>query len=130
MADEFLPTTDGAETVTGHPIGEMFFDASVTARVLLLVLAAVGAPLIEETMFRGVLHRGLRHSFSLPVAGLIAAICFAAVHPQDIVALPVLAALAFGFMLIREWRDSLIASMVAHGLHNGTLMLGLWIGTM
>ncbi|MDA0813082.1 MAG: type II CAAX endopeptidase family protein [Verrucomicrobia bacterium] len=126
----FFPATEGAEPVTGHPIGEMFFDASALTRFLLLLLAAVGAPLIEETMFRGVLHRGLRRSFSIPVAGLIAAICFAAVHPQDIVALPVLAALAFGFMLIREWRDSLIAPMVAHGLHNGTLMLGLWIGTM
>ena len=126
----FFPASEATETVTGHPIGEMFFDAPVAARIGLLLLAAVAAPLIEETMFRGVLHRGLRRSFSMPVAGLIGAVCFAVVHPQDIVALPVLSALAFGFMLIREWRDSLISSMVAHGLHNGTLMLGLWIGTM
>ena len=126
----FFPASEATETVTGHPIGELFFDAPVAARIGLLLLAAVGAPLIEETMFRGVLHRGLRRSFSLPAAGLIGAVCFASVHPQDIVALPVLAALAFGFMLIREWRDCLIPSMVAHGLHNGTLMLGLWIGTM
>ena len=116
--------------MTGHPIGDMFFDAPAIARLGLLVLAAVVAPLLEETMFRGVLHRGLRRSFSLPMAGLIGALCFAAVHPQDLVALPVLAALAIGFTLIREWRDSLIAPMVAHGLHNGTLMIGLWIATM
>lgn len=126
----YFPTEEVEEVATGHPIGELFFDAPLLARFGLLLLAAVAAPLIEETMFRGILHRGLRRSFSLPIAGLIAAVCFAAVHPQEVVALPVLAALAFGFMLIREWRDSLIAPMVAHGLHNGTLMTGLWIMTM
>ncbi|MGK0185612.1 MAG: membrane protease YdiL (CAAX protease family) [Verrucomicrobiales bacterium] len=126
----FFPAEETKEAVTGHPIGELFFDAPVIVRIGLLLLAAVAAPLIEETMFRGVLHRGLRRSFSLPISGLIGAFCFAAVHPQDIVALPVLAALGFGFMLIREWRDSLIAPMIAHGLHNGTLMVGLWIMTM
>ena len=123
-------SNDTAETMAGHPIGELFFDAPAIARLGLLLLAAVAAPLIEETMFRGVLHRGLRRSFSLPLAALIGAVCFAVVHPQDIIALPVLAALGFGFTLIREWRDSLIAPMVAHGLHNGTLMTGLWIATL
>lgn len=125
-----LQQGDAADTVTGHPVGELFFDAPAIVRFGLLLLASVGAPLIEETMFRGVLHRGLRRSLSLPLAAGFGAACFAAVHPQDIIVLPVLMALAVGFALVREWRDSLIAPMVAHGLHNGMLITGLWLVTM
>src|SRR5207249_3921241 len=36
---------------------------------------------------------------------------------------PGVMALAYGFTLTREWRGSLVAPMVAHGVNNGLLML-------
>lgn len=116
-----------SEPVAGHPIQDLFFDAPIGARISLLLLASVAAPLIEETMFRGLLYRGLRRWMSGLVSGLLMGIAFAMVHPQLFVALPVLAALGLGFGLLREWRDSLIAPMIAHGLHNGILITGLWL---
>ena len=58
---------------------------------------------------------------------LLVAFVFAVVHPQGLVAVPVLGALAVGFALTREWRDSLIPSMVAHALNNGLVMTTLLV---
>ena len=44
-------------------------------------------------------------------------------HPQGILAVPGLMALALGFSLMREWRGTLLPSMIAHGINNGLLML-------
>ena len=115
------------EAAAGHPIQDLFFDAPISARIGLLLLAAVAAPLIEETMFRGLLYRGLRQWMPMLVSGLLMGTAFALVHPQMFAVLPILAALGLGFGLLREWRDSLIAPMVAHGLHNGILITGLWL---
>jgi membrane protease YdiL (CAAX protease family) len=54
---------------------------------------------------------------------------FAVIHPQGILFVPVLMSLAFGFALAREWRDSLIPGMVAHGLSNGLIMTLIMVGT-
>ena len=127
---ELLPAEAEQSSTAGHPIGEMFFNAPLEFRIGLLLLAAVVAPLIEETMFRGALHRGLRRYLAFAPSMMIGGLIFAAVHPQGFVAIPVLTALAIGFALIREWRDSLIAPMVAHGVHNGLLVSALWIATL
>ena len=111
----------------GHPIQDLFLDAPIAMRIGLLVLAAVAAPIIEETMFRGVLYRGLRRGWNVALSALVMGVVFAVVHPQGIAVLPALAGLGFGFGLIREWRDSLIGPMVAHALHNGTLVGMLWV---
>src|SRR5262249_15293611 len=102
--------------------------------VQLLFLASVVAPLVEETMFRGVLHRHLREAsrrwggfLSFLVSSAIISFLFAAIHPQGWIAIPPLMALAVGFSIAREWRGSLLPSMVAHGLHNGALLVMLFL---
>ncbi|HVS36573.1 MAG TPA: CPBP family intramembrane glutamic endopeptidase, partial [Gemmataceae bacterium] len=60
---------------------------------------------------------------SVTVSALVVSFVFAALHPQGLLAVPMLMALAFGFTAAREWRGSLIPSMTVHGLHNGVLML-------
>lgn len=99
-------------------------------RMQILLAAAVVAPIVEETMFRGVFYRHLREAtrtwgvaLSVLGSGLVSGFLFAVVHPQGLVAVPVLMGLAFGFALGREWRGSLVACMVAHGVHNGLLTL-------
>ncbi len=54
------------------------------------------------------------------------ALIFAIIHPQGLIAVPALAAIGFNFSLVREWRDSLIASMTMHAAHN-SIVLGLSI---
>jgi membrane protease YdiL (CAAX protease family) len=112
-----------------HPVVLALASGDVWVRLQVLVLACVVAPVVEEIMFRGVLFRHLREltcrlgggwSFLLSATGV--SFLFAVVHPQGLVAVPVLMSLAYGFALAREWRGSLLPGMVAHGLNNGLVM--------
>ncbi|MGN6728054.1 MAG: CPBP family glutamic-type intramembrane protease [Tepidisphaeraceae bacterium] len=47
---------------------------------------------------------------------------FASIHPQGWAAIPALASIGLVLALIRQWRGSLVPSMVAHALHNGALL--------
>lgn len=96
-----------------------------TAKVAVFILAAIMAPLVEETFFRGAFFRSLRRNRGLLVSGLLNGLIFAALHPQGWLAIPALTAMGLGFALIREWRDSLIAPVVAHAINNGVLIGGL-----
>jgi membrane protease YdiL (CAAX protease family) len=99
------------------------------AAINLLLIAAVAAPVIEETFFRGALFHHLRTRWSWLLSALISSLIFAGVHPQGWVAIPVLGAIALIFCAMREWRSSIIASMTAHALHNGVLVIFLLLGT-
>ncbi len=119
----------GEPGLPSHPIAGMVSDDWLV-RLQVLLAATVTAPLVEETMFRGVFYRHLREAtrgwgfaVSFLVSGLVNTFLFAAVHPQGLVAVPVLMGLSLGFTLAREWRGSLISCMVAHGLSNGLVML-------
>ena len=113
-----------------HPLPEAISDGSPATRVLLLFLAAVAAPIVEEIVFRGVLFRHLRdltsqwgRGLSFVTSALGSSFVFAAIHPQGILFIPILGALACAFCLARETRGSLISCMVAHGFHNGMIVL-------
>ena len=100
----------------------------------LLVFAVIAAPIVEETAFRGVLYRHLRASSSilgtaLSIFGsvLLVSFIFAAIHPQGWVAIPALMSIAVGMNLMREWRGSLISSIVVHGMSNGIVFTSLLI---
>jgi membrane protease YdiL (CAAX protease family) len=90
-------------------------------------MACVWAPVVEETFFRGALFGYLRQHMPWAVSGVLAGLLFAIVHPQGLIAVPVLAAIGFNFSAIREWRGSIIASMSAHALNNGTIFLLLFL---
>lgn len=116
-----------------HPIQGAVVEGDAWDRIVLLILAAVAAPIIEEIVFRGVLYRHLRDmtgamgsflSFGLSAIG--SSLIFAAIHPQGLLFVPILGALAVAFCIARETRGSLISQMVAHGINNG-LIIGLTI---
>jgi membrane protease YdiL (CAAX protease family) len=120
----------GPSDAPTHPIVESVVHGGWPVRLLVLLLASGVAPLVEETMFRGVLYRHLRDVSarwarwaSVLGSALVASFLFAAIHPQGLVAVPALMALALGFTLAREWRGTLVPAMVAHGVNNGLLML-------
>jgi len=124
----FSGAADGesAEPIS-HPIVAWMADGDVKMMLLAFFLAAVLAPLFEETMFRGAFHGALRRRWRFLLAALVSGVVFAAVHPQGVLAIPALTAMGFGFAMIREWRSSLIAPMAAHALHNGTLVGVMWL---
>ncbi|MDI1288499.1 MAG: CPBP family intramembrane metalloprotease, partial [bacterium] len=110
-----------------NPILEMLETASPWAMVLLFVLATVWAPLVEETLFRGGLFRHLRGRIGVLLSAVISAVWFGLMHSYELPLLLPVMTLGFVFALMREWRGSLIPSIVAHGLHNATV-LSLAIG--
>src|SRR5262249_39109907 len=123
------PTVHDPLSPTGepqHPIVEVFTKADWWLYSQVLFVASVVAPVVEETMFRGVLYRHLRDAtavfgvaLSFVVSALVVSFVFAAIHPQGWLAVPALMALAIGFTLAREWRGTLIPSIVAHAINNG-----------
>jgi membrane protease YdiL (CAAX protease family) len=111
-----------------HPIVEPLSRDDWWSRAQVLFLACVVAPVVEEIMFRGVLYRHLREAtcrlgmvWSVLLSAVVLSFIFAVIHPQGLIAVPVLMALAFAFALAREWRVSLIPAMVAHGVSNGVV---------
>lgn len=123
----------GPVTTPSHPIVQWISQSGWWGRIAIFAIACVAAPVVEETMFRGVLYRHLRNSttawrvsLSIVFSVLVNSFLFAAIHPQGYLAIPVLMSLAAGFSLAREWRGSLIAPMTAHATNNAlatTVML-------
>jgi membrane protease YdiL (CAAX protease family) len=114
-----------------HPIVAELGSGNWWILLQILLLGSVAAPIIEETMFRGVLYRHLRDASrghgpfrSIVLSSLINGFVFAIIHPQGWVAVPALMSLAVAFCLAREWRGTLIPAMVMHGVSNG-VVLGL-----
>ncbi len=123
--DPFGPTGDPA-----HPMMQIVTSHSWLLWLQAFVVAGVVAPIVEETMFRGVLFRHLREAtarfgrvVSFLASALAVSFVFAVIHPQGIQGVPVLMALAFSFALAREWRSTLLPSMIAHGLNNTAITL-------
>lgn len=121
-ADPFAPVSMPTHPVMGEISGG-------TAWIGVLLVASVLAPLAEETFFRGVLYRHLREATgrrsrapSVALSATASGLLFAAIHPQGWAFVPVLFAVAWGMVHAREWRDSLVAPVVAHGLHNAAVM--------
>jgi len=113
-----------------HPIIKTLAEGGLLAKLQVVFLASIVAPLVEETMFRGVLYRHLREAshrwgivLSVLFSGTLVSFIFAVIHPQGWVAVPVLMSLAYGFTIAREWRGTLIPAMVGHGLSNGLVTM-------
>ena len=107
-----------------HPIVTMFHPGMTVREVaVLLAVAAVGAPVLEETMFRGALYAHLRARHAAWLSAGVVAVIFAGIHPQGWVGLPVLASIALVLAALREWRGSLVAPMTAHAINNGSIVM-------
>jgi membrane protease YdiL (CAAX protease family) len=112
----------------GHPLAPFLMESGVWGWVQAFLAASVAAPIVEETMFRGVLYRHLRECtagagrvLSVLASVALVSFVFAMIHPQGWLGVPVLMALATVFCLAREWRGSLLPAMVAHGINNGVV---------
>jgi membrane protease YdiL (CAAX protease family) len=115
----------GAAPTPAHPLIQLLIEPSWPSLLMIFLVASIVAPFVEETMFRGVLYRHLRELTarlgrwpSALIGALVNSFIFAVIHPQGLIAVPVLMSLALGFCLAREWRGTLLSSIFAHGLNN------------
>ena len=120
------------DTMPSHPAAGLIIDGDLWVRLQVLFTAAVVAPIVEEIMFRGVLYRHLRELsyrwgkvMSICAGTMATSFVFAAIHPQGWLGIPPLMGLAAVFTLTREWRGSLLPSMVAHGVNNAVVTVVL-----
>ncbi|MCA9278112.1 MAG: CPBP family intramembrane metalloprotease [Phycisphaeraceae bacterium] len=104
-----------------HPIVESYTRSSIEIFIAYF-FAVIWAPFVEETMFRGYFFTYLRNRHGFILSGLLTAFVFAAIHPQGWMFIPALGSIGYVMAMLREWRGSLIAPMVAHAMHNATLV--------
>jgi membrane protease YdiL (CAAX protease family) len=86
-------------------------------RILFAFTAIVMAPLVEETMFRGILYPLLKQQGYRRLALFGTSLLFAAIHMNLLIFFPLF---LFALLLVTlyEWTDSLIAPMAAHAAFN------------
>lgn len=115
----------GSPSFEDSPSGHPLFQSPPSDSGLLLFLgilsSVVWAPIIEEIVFRGFLYGWLRERLGYVLAIVISSIAFGIVHPYSPLGMLEVGAAGVMFAILREWRGSLIAPMVAHALHNGTI---------
>jgi uncharacterized protein len=99
--------------------------AGDTSVLLLILLVVVGAPVVEELVYRGLIQRSLAARISDPLALVAASAWFAVIHFQ-LLEMPGLfvAGLVFGACLLVTGR--LATAMVAHAAFNATALLAVW----
>ncbi len=101
---------------------DLFDNANGGWLIVLIVVVVIGAPFVEELVYRGLIQSSLGCRFSGKVAMVIAAVWFAAVHLQ-LVEFPGLLAFAIvlGYCFHRTSRLGM--SIVAHVAFNATGLL-------
>lgn len=88
------------------------------------LLASILAPILEEFVFRNLIYGVLRYKLSVFSAGFLSGVIFASLHPQGVLAFPYLVFLGFSLAILREYRPSLLASIITHFCVN-TLAIGM-----
>ena len=103
----------------GHPM----------AMLLLVTLAVIMAPVVEEIIFRGCIYRFLKSQTSLLVAQIISGCIFSIMHANLLSFVPLI---FVGILLARiyEKTGSLNASIWFHALFNAFSLLMLFITSM
>lgn len=97
--------------------------------LILGLLAAVGAPFVEELLFRGLLYRWLVQRFRIWFSVVVSALVFAAFHVGGGWAQIGFAALVgVVFAVLFQIQKSLWPCIIAHGTINFVFVLALYLG--
>lgn len=115
----------GFESPDNPAITEYTGEHSLFIHAVLFIVAAVYAPLAEETMFRGVFLRSLTPRLGVAGAIVVASSVFALLHPQLPVGFAGIFILGVLFSLLYQARGSLVSSITAHALNNGAIFVML-----
>jgi membrane protease YdiL (CAAX protease family) len=106
-----------------HPMSQEVLTADLPAVIAIFVAATVGAPLLEELLFRGLLFRSLRRPLGVASALVLSGIFFGALHPlANVVPVGFLGIVLAGIFATSRQR-SLVASIAGHATFNGSQLL-------
>ena len=106
--------------------------ASATARYLVVIVAVLTAPFVEELIYRGMLYSGLRSRLQAPICVVIVSLVFVIVHMQQYwgawSSLIGLTTLSFCMTLVRAKTKSLLPCVVIHQVNNSIAGLAILTG--
>jgi uncharacterized protein len=94
---------------------------------LLAVLLVVGAPLVEEIFYRGLMLRSLKRYMPVPAAIVVCGVVFGAAH-FSLITLPGLALFGIVLAYLAERFGRLGPNIVAHAAFNAATVVLLWNG--
>jgi membrane protease YdiL (CAAX protease family) len=113
------------------PIEKLFMDRNGAA--LLLLLAVLVAPFVEETVFRGYLFPIFAREFGKPAGIIITGILFGLVHGAQlgwtIGLVSLLTVVGIVFTYARARAKTVLASYLLHLGYNSTIAIALIVGT-
>ncbi len=87
------------------------------ARISLILMATVTAPIVEELVFRGAIYRFLKHRMNPALAVLVSAFLFASIH-FNLISFPSLIVLGIFLCLAYEMTGNLKAPIFLHAIFN------------
>jgi len=99
---------------------------TIWAKALLILLIGGVAPALEETLFRGILYRGLRVRWSFLPAAAMSATLFAIAHVH-LAGFTAYAILGFLFAYLFERTNSLVTPWAAHAAFNTFNLIVLFV---
>ncbi|MBX9683702.1 MAG: CPBP family intramembrane metalloprotease [Hyphomicrobium sp.] len=110
-----------------HDVGPFAGLVRTNSWWLIVLAAAIGAPIAEELVFRGVLFGALRASPAGPVlAALVSATMWASLHVSySIYGLAAIFLIGLYLARVRQTTGSLLAPIACHGFYNAAIILAL-----
>lgn len=106
-----------------HPINDLLPNAGPWQAAMLFLAAAILAPLMEETAFRGILLPAVSRALGSVFFGIvISSFLFASIHPQGIAGWPPLMGIGAVCAALTYQTRSLVPAMVVHAIHNGLIV--------
>jgi len=89
---------------------------------LIIILAVILAPVLEELLFRGIIYGFLRKKQSLGFSCLVTSLLFALMHTHIFSFIP-LFALGVAFSLTYERTRNILIPIGLHAVHNGCMLI-------
>lgn len=102
---------------------EKILKMGLLIRLMVVVLAVLAAPLVEEVVYRGVMYSAAERLGGKPLGVALVTFIFALVHvPQywgSVAAITAIVSLSLVLTLLRAWTGSLLPCVATHFVYNG-----------
>lgn len=111
------------DTVDNHKTASLMENMSFFTIVIAFISAAIISPIYEEIFYRGFIYRWLRTRLGVTEAVVLSSLIFTAAHIPTFNVMPVNFFGGVLFALAYEKTNSVVPSMIIHGLSNGIMVL-------
>lgn len=101
-------------------------DSGVAGLVFAIISACIFAPIAEEILYRGILHRSLANRIGVLAAAFCSAVVFGLLHFYDYYGFASVATFGFFCALLYQATGSLIDVIALHMLYNASITLPAW----